>query len=557
MKPKKVCIVGGVAGGASCATRLRRLDEEAEIVVLERGPYVSFANCGLPYHIGGIIPKRESLFVVAPELLEKRFRIAVRTRHEVLEIDRERRELVIKDLEAGTTYREPYDFLVLAPGAAPVRPPVPGADLPGVFTLRTVPDMDAINSWIDRTGARRAVVVGGGFVGLEMVECFARRGLEVALVEKEAQVLAANLDPEMAAFIALHLAEKGVELHLGTGVAAVVQEAGRLAVKTDSGQTLPADLVLFAVGVRPEVELARRAGLELGPTGGIKVDSFLRTSDPRIFAVGDAVEVTHLVTGTPVVIPLAGPANRQGRIAADNICGREVAYRGSQGTAIVKVFELTAAATGVSGRVLKRLGTPHQSVIVHPPSHATYYPGGSQLALKLVFGPDGKILGAQAVGTEGVDKRIDVLATALRAGLTVFDLEHLELAYAPPYSSAKDPVNIVGFAAANILRGDVAGATWDEVPAFREEGACILDVRTPAEVEKGAIPGALHIPVDELRERLEEVPRRKVLVYCGSGLRSYIAARILKAAGFAEVYNLSGGYRTYAAAQKAAGLRRA
>ncbi len=545
---RKVCIVGGVAGGASCATRLRRLDEGAEILLFERGDYVSFANCGLPYHIGGVIPKRDALLVATPTLLKQRFRIDLRIGHEVVRIDRDRKEIEVKDLTSGRTYREKYDALVLSPGAEPVKPAFPGADLPGVFTLRTIPDMDAIIRWIDERKARQAVVIGGGYIGLETAENLRHRGLEVSIVEQMNQVMA-TLDCEMAALVQAHLREKGVGLYLGEQVRSIGQKEGRLVVQT-AGRELPADLVLVAVGVRPDTRLASEAGLELGPTGGIRVDEYLRTSDPDIYAVGDAIEVTHFVSGTPVVVPLAGPANRQGRLVADNICGRGIAYRNTQGTSVFKVFDLTAGSTGLNERVLARHRRPFQRVIVHPFSHATYYPGATQMSIKLLFDPaDGKILGAQAVGREGVDKRIDVLATALRAGMTVFDLEHLELAYAPPYSSAKDPVNIAGFAASNILRGDVEVAAWDEVPPLQQEGAVVLDVRTAAEVEQGKIPGALHIPLDNLRERLGELPRdRKIVVYCGVGLRSYIACRILKAAGFAGVYNMSGGWRTYRAA---------
>lgn len=553
---KKVCIVGGVAGGASCATRLRRLDESAEIVIFERGPYVSFANCGLPYHISGAIPKRESLLVATPQLLRNRFRIDVRTRHEVLKIDRSAQELEVKDLESGRVYREKYDFVVLSPGAEPLKLPVPGIDLPGVFTLRTIPDMDGIIRWLEERKAREAVVIGGGYIGLEMAENLKMRGLGISIVEQMNQVMA-TLDYEMAALVHAHLREKGVELYLGEQVQEIKQDGEKFVVCTGS-RSIPADLVIVAVGLRPETRLAAEAGLELGPTGGIKVDDYMRTSDPRIYAVGDAVEVRHFVSGTPVIVPLAGPANRQGRLVADNICGRSVAYRGTQGTAVLKVFDLTAASTGLNARVLERHQRQFESVVVHPMSHAGYYPGGTQLSLKLLFDPkDGRLLGAQAVGQEGVDKRIDVLATALRAGMTVYDLEHLELCYAPQYSSAKDPVNIAGMAASNILRGDLAVTTWDKVPVFQAEGAFFLDVRTPEEFGKGAIPGAVNIPVDQLRERLSEVPRdRKIVVNCAVGLRGYIACRILRAAGFVNVYNLSGGYRTYQAAAGSASASR-
>lgn len=545
---RKVCIVGGVAGGASCATRLRRLDEGAEIILFERGDYVSFANCGLPYHISGVIPKREALLVATPQLLKNRFRIDVRLRQEVVQIDREKKEIEVRDLAAGRSYRESYDVLVLAPGAEPLKPLFLGVDLPGVFTLRTIPDMDAIIRWIEEKAAHQAVVIGGGYIGLEVAENLKRRGLDVAVVEQMNQVMA-TLDYEMAALVQAHLREKGIALYLGEQVKGIEQGGNGLVIRT-AGREIPADLVLVAVGVRPERRLAADAGLEIGPTGGIRVDEYLRTSDPDIYAVGDAVEVTHFVSGTPVVVPLAGPANRQGRLVADNICGRKIAYRNTQGTSIIKVFDLVAAATGLNERVLTRLERKFRSVIVHPFSHATYYPGATQMSIKLLFDPaDGKLLGAQVVGQEGVDKRIDVLATALRAGMTVFDLEHLELAYAPQFSSAKDAVNIAGFAAANILRGDVDVVAWDELPALQNKGALLLDVRTPAEVKQGVIPGGVNIPLDELRERLSELPRdRRIVAYCGVGLRSYVAYRILKAAGFSGIFSLSGGWRTWKAA---------
>lgn len=548
---RKVCIVGGVAGGASCATRLRRLDESAEIIIFERGPYVSFANCGLPYHISGEIPKREALLVATPELLRGRFRIDVRTGQEVTRIDRERREIEVRLVESGEVYREGYDYLVLAPGAEPLKPPIPGLELPGVFTLRTIPDMDAIINWVAERKAVEAVVIGGGYIGLEAAENFRKRGLRVTLVEQMNQVMA-TLDYEMAALVQVQLLAKGVALVLGQAVRGITRQGDRLSVQAGDRE-IPADLVLVAVGARPETALAREAGLEIGQTGGIKVDQYLRTSDPGIYAVGDAIEVTHLVSGTPVVVPLAGPANRQGRLVADNICGRAVPYRNTQGTSIFKCFELTAGSTGLNARVLARHGRPFRSVIVHPFSHATYYPGATQMSIKLLFDPeDGRILGAQVVGQEGVDKRLDVLATALRAGLSVFDLEHLELSYAPPYSSAKDPVNLAGFAASNLLRGDLGVVTWDQVEELQREGALVIDVRTPMETSKGMIPGAVNIPLDQLRQRLDEVPRdRRLILHCQVGLRSYIACRILLGHGFKEVYNLSGGYRTYQAATNA------
>lgn len=547
---KKVLIVGGVAGGASCAARLRRLDEDAEIVVFERGPYVSFANCGLPYHVGGTISKRANLLVVTPELLRQRFRIDIRSQHEVVRIDRTRQQVQVTDLDSGRTYQEDYDYLVLAPGAAPLRPTIPGASLPGVFTLRTIPDTDTIISWIEERQARDAVVVGAGYIGLEMAENFKQRGLTVSVIEKADQVLPVSLDYEMAALVQAYMRQQKLEPYFGEQVQAIRGEAGRLLVSTGQRE-LTTDLVLMAVGLRPETGLAREAGLELGPTGGIRTDAFLRTSDPLIYAAGDAIEVVNPISTTPVIIPLAGPANRQGRLIADNICGREIAYRGTVGASIIKLFDMAVAAVGLNARQLNDLKMDHQSVIVHPLARAGYYPGGSQISLKLLFSPaNGRILGAQAVGQEGVDKRIDVLSTALQAGMTVYDLERLELAYAPPFSSARDPVNFLGMVASNIMRGDARAVEWDQVEALQRDGALVLDVRTPGEVKSGVIAGSLHIPLDELRQRWDEVAAelrtgRKVVVYCASGLRSYIACRIISGRWQGEVYNLSGSWRTY------------
>jgi NADPH-dependent 2,4-dienoyl-CoA reductase/sulfur reductase-like enzyme/rhodanese-related sulfurtransferase len=542
----KVLIVGGVAGGASCAARLRRLDEKAEIVVFERGPYVSFANCGLPYHVGGAIPSRANLLVVTPELLRQRFRIDVRARQEVRRIDRVKQQVEVTDLESGRTYLEDYDYLVLAPGAAPLHPPIPGIALPGVFTLRTIPDTDAIINWIEDRQASEAVVIGAGYIGLEVAENFKQRGLAVSVVERAEQVLPASLDYEMAALAQVYLKQQGVNLYFGEQAQEIKEVAGQLLVRTGQ-RNLTAGLVLVAVGLRPETGLAREAGLELGPTGGIRTDSGLRTSDPRIFAVGDAIEVINAVSGRPALIPLAGPANRQGRLAADNICGRQATYQGTVGSSIIKLFDLAVAATGLNARQLQSAGIDYRSIIVHPLATAGYYPGGSQISLKLLFSPsDGRILGAQAIGQDGADKRIDVLATALQAGMTVYDLERLELAYAPPFSSARDPVNLLGMAASNLMRGDVAAVGWDELDSLRKNGALLLDVRTPSEVEAGIIPGSVQIPVDELRHRLGEIPAgKRLVVHCATGLRSYIACRILKAHGWSEVYNLSGGWRTY------------
>lgn len=537
----RVVVVGGVAAGMSAACRLRRLDEQAEIVVLERGPHVSFANCGLPYHIGGTIRDRERLLVATPELLAARYTLDVRVEHEVLAIDRPAREVLVRELCGGSEYRLPYDRIVLAPGAAPVRPPIPGSDHPRVLTLRSLTDMDAILAAVSAAATQKAVVVGAGYIGLEVAEALCFAGLEVTLVEALPQVLPAA-DPEMAVLLNHELERNGVDLGLGTTVAAIEARGEGLAVRLSSGDDLDAGLVVLATGVRPEVALARDAGLELGPSGGILVDGSMRTSDEAILAAGDAVEVVDVVTGGLALIPLAGPASRQGRVAADAIAGRPSAYRGSQGTAICKVFELAIGMTGRSEKALAAAGLPHEKVYVFGGDRASTYPGASPLYLKLLFDPrDGRILGAQAVGSRGVDKRIDVLAVALRAGMTVEDLEHLELCYAPPFGAVRDPVNLAGFVAAGARRGDVALADVRKVAAPRPE-QLVLDVRTPEEVAQGAIPGALHIPVDELRSRLGELPREhELLVVCAVGQRGYVACRLLAQRGLA-CRNLSGGF---------------
>jgi NADPH-dependent 2,4-dienoyl-CoA reductase/sulfur reductase-like enzyme/rhodanese-related sulfurtransferase len=540
----KLIIIGGVAGGASAAARARRLSEEAEIVVLERGEHPSFANCGLPYYIGGEIVQREKLLVAPVELLRNRLRLDVRTRSEVEAIDRVRKVVRVRDLVAGRVYKEPYDRLILATGAGPVRPPLPGINLPGVFTLRDLRDTDRIKAALD-AGAKRAVIVGAGFIGLEMAENLVRRGRTVTVVELVDQVLP-PLDREMTTPIAEGLAEKNVRLILENAVEGIEQKAGGLDILLRSGERLGADLVILSVGVRPENRLAVEAGLEVGPRGGIRVNEHLQTSDPEIYAVGDVAEVRDFVTGGPTQVPLAGPANRQGRIAADHLFGRPARYRGTQGTAIVRVFDRTAALTGLGEKALKRLGRPYRKIYVHPGHHAGYYPGAEGMTLKLLFEPDtGKLLGAQIVGGAGVDKRIDVLAVALQAGMTVFDLEEMELAYAPQFGSAKDPINMAGFVAAGVLRGDQPQATVEELDAASPGVWAVLDVRTPKEFAAGHIPGAVNIPVDELRSRLSELPRdRKVLAYCQVGQRGYLATRILLQSGF-QAANLSGGYRTY------------
>ncbi len=547
-RSKRLLIVGGVAGGASAAARARRLSEDAEIVLFERGPHISFATCGLPYHIGGDIPDRETLLVQTPDAMVRRFRIDVRTNTEVVRIDRTRRELIVRDRSGDAEQAEPYDALILSPGAEPLRPPIDGIDSPGVFTLRNLRDMDAIKKVVDEQAPARAVVVGGGYVGLEMVEAFRQRGLDVTLVEVADQVMG-TLDPEIAAPLHQQLALQGVDVQLGVSLASVRAESEGLTAELSDGQTVSCGLIVVAVGVRPEADLAEQAGLEIGPTGGIAVDEHMRTSDPDIYAVGDAVEVTHLVDGQQALIPMAGPANRQGRIAADNVFGRDSVYRGSQGTAVCKVFDLTAAVTGLNEKALSKLGTvPFEKVFVHPSSHASYYPGAAPITLKILFHAEtGKLLGAQAVGAAGVDKRIDVLATAIRAGLTVHDLQDVELSYAPPYGSAKDAVNYAGFVAANVLAGDMALCHVDDV-THPAAGQQVLDVRIPDEVDAGAIPGAMNVPLEEIRDRLDDIPRDKeLLVYCQAGLRGYIACRILSQSGF-RCRNLTGGYKTYKAA---------
>lgn len=541
---RKIIIVGGVAGGATCAARLRRLDEQAEIIVLERGPYVSFANCGLPYYVGDVIREESKLLQASPELFRQRFRIDVRTQHEALRIDRDRRELVIRDLVSEEEYRESYDALVLSPGASPILPPLEGVRLPGVFTVRTVPDSEEIRSWIERHAAKRAAVIGGGFIGLEMVENLAHRGLEVTLIEAADQVMP-PFDAEMAEYVRQRVSAHIANVRLGDPVAGFERDShGGLLVKTASGVRFGADLVILSIGVRPETKLARDAGLEIGARGGIRVDAQMRTCDPHIWAVGDAVEVKNAVTGEWHLCPLAGPAQRQARVAAASICGREAAFRGVQGTAVIGVFGLTAAITGESEKSLRSAGmTDYEAVYLHPGSHAGYYPGAKPIHMKLLYRrPDGLVLGAQAVGERGVARRIDVIAMAIQKGATVFDLEEAELCYAPQYGSAKDPVNMAGMIAANSLRGDIEIAAWGELGS---NGAMILDVREPGEHHAGAIPGAVNIPLGQLRERLEELPRgRQILVTCAVGQRAYYAVRVLRQHGI-QAKLLPGGYRTY------------
>jgi NADPH-dependent 2,4-dienoyl-CoA reductase/sulfur reductase-like enzyme/rhodanese-related sulfurtransferase len=547
---KRILIVGGVAGGASCAARARRLDEEAEIIVFERGSYVSFANCGLPYHIGGVISDESALTVTDAAVFKERFNIEVRLQSEVIAIDRARSEIEIRGLLSGKLYREGYDALVLAPGATPVRPPLPGIDLPGIFTLRTIPDSRKIIDWIERTQAKTAVIAGGGFIGLEMAENLVNRGLEVTVIEMLNQLLP-PVDSEMAWPIEQRLRERGVNVILGDGVAGFKADvANRTRVELKSGASHEADLVILSIGVRPESTLARDAGLELGERGGVRVDAQMRTSDSKIWAVGDAVEVRDFITGQWTSIPLAGPANRQGRIAADSICGRQTQFRGIQGTAICGVCGLAIAMTGISEKALKRAGiTDYEAIYLHPRQHAAYFPGSKSFHLKLLFRKsDGTILGAQAVGEEGVDKRIDVIAMAIQKGSTVYDLEEAELCYAPQFGAAKDAVNMAGMIAANLLRGDVQTAAWE---SLNHNGYLLLDVRQPDEFRDGHIPGASNIPLPELRQRLAELPQEKEIhLYCGVGQRAYYASRLLTQHGF-RVKNLPGGYKTYLSCRNA------
>jgi NADPH-dependent 2,4-dienoyl-CoA reductase/sulfur reductase-like enzyme/rhodanese-related sulfurtransferase len=543
---RRVLIVGGVAGGASCAARLRRLDESLEIVIFDRGPYVSFANCGLPYYVGNVIQDEAKLLVASPELFQQRFNIDVRTFHDVVAIDRDKRAISVKDLRNGAMITEKYDVLVLSPGAAPLRPPLPGLDLPGVFSLRTIPDSRQIREWLETRPVTRAAVIGGGFIGLEMAENLAHRGLAVSLIEAAPQVMP-PLDPEMAAYVEGHLRENGVDLHLADPVARVEQGGEALRVHTQSGAVVDAGIVILAIGVRPESDLARAAGLDLGERGGIRVDAQMRTSDPAIYAVGDAIEMNDVLTGAPVFVPLAGPANRQGRIAADAICGRDTRFRGVQGTAVCGVFGLTVAMTGCTEKALAPLpNVEFEAIFLHPGHHVGYYPGAKPIHLKLLYErASGRILGAQAVGAEGAERRIDVISMAIQMGATVFDLEEAELCYAPQYGAAKDPVNVAGMIAANVLRGDTVLAGWNDAP----DGAVYLDVREPAEFARGHLSGAINLPLSQLRERFGELPKdREIRVNCGVGQRSYYAVRFLRQNGY-DARNLAGGFQTWQAFQ--------
>lgn len=551
----KVVIIGGVAGGASAAARLRRLDERAEIIVFERSGFVSYANCGLPYYIGGTIAEKRELTLQTPESFWNRFRIRVKTRHEVLAIDPAAKTVTVKDLSTGKTLTESYDKLVLSPGAMPTRPPLPGIDSEKIFSLRTVEDTLRIHDYVRREKPQSAVLVGGGYIGIEVAENLRELGLDVTIVQRPKQLMN-TLDYDIATFVHAKLREKGIRLELGRSVSGFEERDGQILTLIDGQDPLPADLVLLAIGVTPDSGLAKQAGLALGIKGSIVANDRMETSVPDIYAVGDAVQVKHAVTGQDALIALAGPANKQGRIAADNICGLDSRYRGSQGSSIIKVFDLTVASTGLTEKAAASAGIDADCVVLSPGSHASYYPGARPMTMKVVFEKQTfRLLGAQIAGGEGVDKRIDVLAVALHAGMRADELKDLDLAYAPPYSSAKDPVNMAGFMVENLKRGLVRQWHWDEEPSLARDGSItLLDVRTAAEYERGHIDGFRNIPVDELRGRLGELDRDKPLyVICQSGLRSYIACRILAQEGF-DCRNFSGGYRFYAAVTKERGM---
>lgn len=546
MKHTKLIIIGGVAGGATAAARARRMDEEAEIILLERGEYISFANCGLPYYVGEVIKKRQDLLVTTPEALKKRYRIDVRTFCEVKAIDRTHKRVSVFNQKTQETYWETYDKIILAPGAEPLKPPLEGINLPGIYNLRNIPDTDRIKNHVDKKNPKSAVIVGGGFIGLEMMENLVQRGVRTTIVEMADQVMP-PLDKEMAQMVRNHLEAKGVVCKLGKGVKGFRKERDSLIVSVQEDQDIACDMVILSIGIRPENRLAKEAGLEIGKSGGIKVNTAMQTSDPDIYAVGDAVEVREFVTGFPLISALAGPANKQGRIAADNALGRKTVFRGTMRTSIVKIFELTVGSAGLSEKTLRTYGLPYQVSYTYSGSHADYYPGAETMTIKLIFSPgNGKVLGAQIIGKDGVDKRIDVLATAVHGGMTVFDLEELELAYAPPYSSAKDPVNIAGFVASNLIRGDAENIHPQELAELDPQTHILLDVRSKMEIRVlGALDGAVSIPIDDLRDHLKELDKEKTyIVYCAVGQRAYGGYRILAQNGF-RARNLSGGFLTY------------
>ncbi|MEK4730334.1 CoA-disulfide reductase [Paenibacillus sp. FSL L8-0641] len=541
---RKIVIIGGVAGGASAAARLRRWNEEDEITLFERGEHVSFANCGLPYYIGGAIPAREKLFLQTPQGIRDRFNIDVRVLKEVIQIDREQKLVHFRDMVTGETDEQPYDIVVLSPGAKPMIPDIPGLhEAVNLFTLRNIHDTDVIKAYVDERHPQHVTVIGAGFIGLEMAENLRERGLAVTIIDRGQQLLN-PLDPEMAKWVEQHMRLNGVEVRLEEGVTAFEEQGAQL--RLTSGGVLQTDMVILAIGVVPENELAKQSGLELGFRGAIQVNAQLQTSDPAIYAVGDAIQVKDRNHGFATMVSLAWGANRQGRLAADHINGQTISYDGALGTSVIKTFALTSASTGNNEKTLQRLGVPYQAVHIHPGSHAGYYPGASPIAMKLLFNPEnGMIYGAQAVGADGADKRIDVIATAIRGHLNVRELADIELAYAPPYSSAKDPVNMAGYVASNIMDGLVQTIQWHEVDDFHRKGGLIIDVRDAVELQAGAIPGSIHIPLAEIRERMAEIPSDlEIAVSCQVGLRGYIAARILTQYGY-RVRNVDGGYKTY------------
>ncbi len=541
----KVVIVGGVAAGASAAARLRRMDENAQIVMFEKGEYISYANCGLPYYVGDVIQKRNKLLVQTPKAMNRRFNIDVRVMSEVTRINAAEKKIEVKNTVSGETYEETYDKLVLCPGASPRIPDIPGINSSNVFLVRNVPDSDMIKEFISAEHPQNAVVVGAGYIGMEMAEMLMHAGMEVTVVEASSQILA-PFDPEMAAIVARYLRKKGVKLKLNSTVASLEGSKRVEQALLSDGSSIPAGLVVLGMGVSPATGLAVEAGLAIGDRGAILVNEYLQTSDPDIYAAGDAIQVKDFITGQSLYLPLAGPANRQGWLVANNICGRQVRYSGAQGTSIVKILDMTAAATGKTEKYLKAQGIDYRAVHTHPASSATYYPGSTEMTIKLLFTPDeGKVLGAQIVGYDKVDKRMDVLATAIRAGMNVFDLQELELAYAPPFSSAKDPVNMTAYVAGNVVSGMMDVVSWADVPGRVAAGSFLLDVRTEAECQAGMADGAVNISVDDIRKRLDDLPRdQEILAYCRVGLRSYITCRILKQNGF-NVRNISGGYLSY------------
>lgn len=542
---KKVLIVGGVAGGASAAARLRRLDENAEIIMFERDEYISFANCGLPYYIGETIKERSHLLVQTPESMKARFNIDVRNNSEVVQVDTVNKKVIVNSKVKGT-YEEGYDFLILSPGAKALRPNIPGINSKKIFTLRNIPDTDSIKAYVDQKGLNSAVVIGGGYVGVEMAENLRERGLSVTLVEAAPHILA-PFDADMVVMLEKELVERGIKLSLSDGVKAFQEVGNQVEVTLVSDTKLKADFVILAIGVAPDTSFLKDSGVEFGPKGHILVNEKMETNLAGVYAVGDAVEVVDFITKQKTAIPLAGPANKQGRIAADNVAGLNSIYKGTQGTSIIKVFGITAASTGANERVLQKAGIPYQVIYVHPVSHASYYPAPLPISLKLIFNDTGKVLGAQGIGYDGVDKRIDVIATVIRLNGTVEDLTELELSYAPPYSSAKDPVNMAGFVAQNVLAGRTHVVAWKDIEQYKDESYMLIDVRSVEEFNNGHIAGALNIPVDSLRARLGELDQNKTIIeYCQVGLRGYIADRILSQKGF-KVLNVTGGYKSVSA----------